>query len=192
MIDPHADPPPTPSESGPSEFGPDLLRSLDDLTADARRDLDDWLALHRLERKPRRGSPRDDREAERLVRLRERGHVDEETRRRPLGPDRTEWRLTASGRALLERHRIELETLHAGIGSAIEASADELRQRGIDPRVLLLERMILVHGRFDREKDGFFSDCRGLARHVREFSATDGGGGEFDFLGGWFVKELLD
>jgi len=158
------------------------LNELNELSTDVREELNDWLALRRLERQVTLTIPvGDDDLGRRLFALEASGDAVRTRVRHWFFWTRDAYQLSDTGRQKLASKRQELEDVHDEIGKAIATAADALAERGIHPGVLLLERMILLHERFDREESGFFTRCERLAAHVRTFSATghdDSDGGE--------------
>ena len=141
---------------------------MDALSEEQRRDLDLWLMLRQLEQGTR---PSLESELSRslLSELVSKGHVVRVTRRRFWLWTSSVYAVTPTGSAALAEKRAQIEELHSVSGYAIAAAQEELRQRGIAPASLLLELMILNHGRFDEEQSGFFTKTARLSRHAMEF-----------------------
>jgi hypothetical protein len=149
----------------------DPIDNLDDLSTEAREGLNHWLALRLLEHRHVLKIPVDDDDLrDRMEHLVERGDVEVQTVRHFVLWTRPAYGLTGAGRQRLAAKRVEIEELHAEIGGAIATGGKVLADKGISPGVLLFERMILMHHRFDDERSGFFTRCQGLRRYVRTLS----------------------
>ncbi|MFT5154910.1 MAG: hypothetical protein ACI841_004918, partial [Planctomycetota bacterium] len=137
---------------------------LDVFSNEVREQLDDWLVLHQLHLSGQLVAPIacEDRRR-RIELLQASGYVETCRVRKWFLSSRSIYRLSPSGQRRLRCKREQVERIHAEVGGAIASAAPALAKRGIMPAVLMLERMILLHGRFDEERSGFFARCTGLA-----------------------------